>query len=44
VVEAGCKTVIGQRAKQSGMKWTEAGLLNVLAMVDAFEIAAGRKE
>jgi nucleotide-binding universal stress UspA family protein len=30
VVEAGCKTVIGQRAKQSGMKWTEAGLLNVL--------------
>jgi hypothetical protein len=30
VVEAGCKTVIGKRAKQSGMKWTEAGLLNVL--------------
>ena len=30
VVEAGCKTVIGHRAKQSGMKWTEAGLLNVL--------------
>ena len=30
VVEAGCKTVIGQRAKQSGMKWTEVGLLNVL--------------
>jgi len=30
VVEAGCKTVIGQRAKQSGMCWTEAGLLNVL--------------
>jgi hypothetical protein len=30
VVEAGCKTVIGQRAKQSGMRWTEAGLLNVL--------------
>jgi len=30
VVEAGCKIVIGQRAKQSGMKWTEAGLLNVL--------------
>jgi hypothetical protein len=30
VVEAGCKTVIGKRAKQSGMKWTETGLLNVL--------------
>lgn len=30
VVEAGCKTVIGQRAKQSGMRWTEAGLLHVL--------------
>jgi hypothetical protein len=30
VVEAGCKTVIGKRAKQSGMTWTEAGLLNVL--------------
>jgi hypothetical protein len=30
VVEAGCKTVIGQRAKQSGMRWSEVGLLNVL--------------
>ncbi|MBI4623671.1 MAG: hypothetical protein HY736_10715 [Verrucomicrobia bacterium] len=30
VVEAGCKTVVGQRAKQSGMCWTEAGLLAVL--------------
>jgi hypothetical protein len=30
VVEAGCKTVIGQRAKQSGMRWSESGLLNVL--------------
>jgi len=30
VVEAGCKTVIGRRVKQSGMKWTEPGLLNVL--------------
>jgi hypothetical protein len=30
VVEAGCKTVVGQRAKQSGMRWTEAGLLAVL--------------
>ena len=30
VVEAGCKTVVGQRAKQSGMCWTETGLLAVL--------------
>ena len=27
VVEAGCKTVVGQRAKPSGTCWTEAGLL-----------------
>ena len=25
VVEAGCKSVIGQRLKQSGMHWTTAG-------------------
>ena len=25
VVEAGCKTVIGQRLKLSGMHWTAAG-------------------
>lgn len=30
VLEAGCKTVVGQRAKQSGMCWTESGLLAVL--------------
>ena len=30
VVEAGCKTVVGQRAKQSGMRWSEGGVLNVL--------------
>ena len=32
VVEAGCKTVIGQRLKESGMFWTEAGATNVLAL------------
>jgi hypothetical protein len=31
VVEAGCKTVIGARCKQSGMRWTEEGAQNVLA-------------
>jgi len=32
VVEAGCKTVIGQRLKHSGMFWTEAGALNVAVL------------
>lgn len=31
VVEAGCKTVIGKRAKQSGMFWHVQGAQNVLA-------------
>jgi len=30
VVEAGCKVVIGQRLKNSGMFWTESGAQNVL--------------
>jgi hypothetical protein len=32
VVEAGCKTVIGQRVKQSGMRWSEPGAENVLSI------------
>ena len=32
VVEAGCKTVVGARCKQSGMFWSEAGAENVLAL------------
>lgn len=32
VVEAGCKAVIGQRLKQSGMFWTESGATDVLAL------------
>ena len=32
VIEAGCKTVIGARCKQSGMFWSEAGAQNVLAL------------
>ena len=31
VVEAGCKTVIGQRCKQSGMFWRQRGAESVLA-------------
>ena len=31
VVEAGCKTVIGGRCKQSGMFWSKAGAENILA-------------
>lgn len=32
VIEAGCKTVIGQRLKQSGMFWTENGATNVVTL------------
>jgi hypothetical protein len=32
VIEAGCKAVIGQRLKESGMFWTESGATNVLAL------------
>jgi hypothetical protein len=31
VVEAGCKTVIGGRCKQSGMFWSKSGAENILA-------------
>jgi len=32
VVEAGCKSVIGQRLKQSGMHWTVAGADAIIAL------------
>lgn len=32
VVEAGCKTLIGSRCKQSGMFWSESGAQNILAL------------
>ena len=32
VVEAGCKTVIGGRCKQSGMFWSESGAENIRAL------------
>jgi hypothetical protein len=32
IVEAGCKAVIGQRLKESGMFWTENGATHVLAL------------
>ena len=31
MVEAGCKTVVGSRCKQSGMFWSETGTQNRLA-------------
>jgi hypothetical protein len=31
-VESACKVVVGQRLKQSGMRWTEAGADNILAL------------
>jgi len=32
VIEAGCKTVVGERLKCSGMHWTEEGASHVLAL------------
>ena len=32
VVEAGCKSIIGGRCKQSGMFWSESGAENILAL------------
>jgi hypothetical protein len=32
VVEAGCKTVVGARLKQSGMFWSEDGARNILSL------------
>ena len=32
VIEAGCKSVIGQRFKQSGMGWTVRGANAILAL------------
>ena len=32
VVEAGCKTVVGKRLKQSGMRWTVKGANAILAL------------
>ena len=32
VVEAGCKSVIGQRLKLSGMRWTEDGATGILTL------------
>lgn len=32
VVEAGCKTIVGQRLKQSGMRWTVRGANAILAL------------
>lgn len=32
VIEAGCRTVIGQRLKQSGMEWTVRGANSIIAL------------
>lgn len=41
VVEAGCKRVIGQRLKQSGMFWTESGATAVASLRCALLSAGG---
>jgi hypothetical protein len=32
VIEAGCRTVIGQRLKRSGMDWTVRGANSIIAL------------
>ncbi len=32
IIEAGCKTIIGQRLKQSGMRWTVGGANAIIAL------------
>lgn len=32
VIEAGCKTIVGQRLKQSGMRWTVQGANSIIAL------------
>ena len=32
VVEAGCKTIVGHRLKQSGMRWTVRGANAIIAL------------
>ena len=42
VVEAGCKTVVGERCKQSGMRWTVSGVNAILALRSC--VISGRYE
>jgi len=42
VVEASCKTISGQRLKQSGMHWTTAGADAIIACTAAGHLASGR--
>lgn len=32
VIEAGCKSVVGERCKKSGMFWSEQGAENILTL------------
>jgi len=32
VMEAGCKTIVGQRLKPSGMRWTVSGANKIIAL------------
>ena len=32
VIEAGCRTIVGQRLKQSGMRWTVTGANAIIAL------------
>ena len=42
VIEVGCKTVVGERCKQSGMHWTVVGVNRILALRSC--VISGRYE
>jgi len=42
VLEAGCRMVIGQRLKLSGMHWTLRGLIALLTSDAAFSVTSGK--
>jgi hypothetical protein len=44
VVEAGCKTVVGKRLKQSGMQWTTRGANAIIALGPFFFAVATAKQ
>ena len=41
-IEAGCKAIIGQRARQSGMHWTVSGAADIIAL--RCQHASGRRD
>jgi hypothetical protein len=44
VVEAGCKTVVGRRLRQSGMFWSQCGAENILSLTPGPHFDRGWEE